>query len=316
MRIVALIFCCCLYMGCDQAENVEVIWQYIDVPTSEDLEQIKFDANGIGHFVGGDTWVLGITGISRDGGNSWTVDSVCNKRLFDLQFDDHGTGYASGIDGILMIFGADEKWKYNRIGTYEPSRGVFFGPKGEGITVTGSAFGNGEIQRFNQNLIREQVDTFDYQLEDVVYSDSTTIHIAGYGVIMRSIDAGRTWERNEPSQGDFFQEIQFLNETLGYTIGYGGSILKTTDAGVNWEFLRRGKNWLVTDAPFRALHFLDENEGYVVGEKGTLFYTDNGGTDWQSINNLPDENFLDITIYEGKGYLVGENGVLVCFSIL
>ncbi len=286
------------------------------IPTSENLEQISFDNNGIGHFVGGDTWTLGIAGISKDGGKTWRVDSICNKRLYDLYFDETGKGYAAGIDGYLLTFDSSQVWEFHRFGTYDPHRGVFFGPNQEGITVSGGAFGNGVIQRFNKNFQRIQLDTFDYQLEDVVYSDENTIHVAGYGVVMRSIDAGQTWQRNETGKGDFFQEIQFLDESLGYMIGFGGSILKTTNAGATWEFLRKGKNWTVSDAPFRALYFLNSEEGYVSGEEGTLFYTENGGEDWKSVDNLPKDNFLDLTIYENHGFLVGEHGVLVRFNLL
>ncbi len=303
-------------MACDQAKNSEVVWEYIDLPTSKNIEQIAFDNNGIGHFVGGDTWSLGIAGISNDGGKTWKVDSICNKRLYDLHFDNSGKGYAVGIDGYLLTYEANERWDFHRVGTFDPHRGVYFGSNQEGITVSGNAFGNGVIQRFNQNYQRIQIDTFDNGLVDVVYSDEKTVHVAGYGLVMRSADGGLTWTRNETAAGDNFQEIQFINESLGYMIGYGGSILKTTDAGLNWEFIRNGKNWAVTDEPFRALYFMNAEEGYVAGENGTLFFTDNGGDDWKHIKNLPKDNFQDITINDNYGWLVGEGGILVRFELL
>ncbi len=304
------------FFSCDQARDVSIEWEYLSIATQVNLDQIGFDVDGIGHIVGGDTWTLGIYGQSDDLGITWQFDSLLNKRILDISFDPTGKAYAVGIDGHLFDKPKNKPWNFHRFGTWDPARGIAVNEDGMGVLVSGSAFGNGIIERFDSNFVQLQVDRFEFQLQDVVFSNEMTIHVAGYGIMMRSIDGGANWIRAENIVGDFFQEIQFIDENIGYAVGAGGSIIKTEDAGGHWEFIRTGKNWTVSDEPFRALFFIDELEGYIAGNNGSLFYTENGGVSWKKIENLPEENFEDVVILNDTGFLVGEEGVLVRFTPL
>ena len=315
LRLISILILLTTIFSCDRAEKTTITWEYLTANTAAHLEQIIFDQDGIGHIVGGDTWILGVYGKSVDGGATWNFDSLTNKRLYDLSFDDQNNGYAAGIDGQVWFLPDGEDWQFFRTGIWQPHRGLAFWNPEMGITVSGHGFANGYIQRFDPGFKVVQLDSLVHELADIRFSDEQTIHIAGYGVVLRSDDQGKTWNQLDV-EGDFFQEMQFLDANTGYMVGSTGSVLKTTDGGQNWNFVRKGNSWTLSDAPFKALFFLDEAIGYLAGDRGTLWLTKDGGDSWIEVNNLPEENFLDISIFENKGYLVGENGVLIRFDLL
>ncbi|MCB9263777.1 MAG: gliding motility-associated C-terminal domain-containing protein [Lewinellaceae bacterium] len=71
-------------------------------------------------------------------------------------------------------------------------------------------------------------------------------------------------------------DVYFVSETTGWTVGNTGIIYKTTDGGANWA---------VQSAPtvndLNAVHFIDENKGWAVGDLATMLVTTNGGSTWQ-----------------------------------
>jgi photosystem II stability/assembly factor-like uncharacterized protein len=68
--------------------------------------------------------------------------------------------------------------------------------------------------------------------------------------------------------------IYFLNANTGYTAGDSGTILKTTNGGINW--IQQITNSTSTIA---NIQFLNSQRGYATGGKDFLSTT-NGGTNW------------------------------------
>jgi len=70
--------------------------------------------------------------------------------------------------------------------------------------------------------------------------------------------------------------VQFPVSTLvGYAVGNGGVILKTTDGGGTWTPQTSG----VTD-PLMSVSFANDSTGFVVGAAGTALKTTDGGSTW------------------------------------
>jgi photosystem II stability/assembly factor-like uncharacterized protein len=59
---------------------------------------------------------------------------------------------------------------------------------------------------------------------------------------------------------DNFWSVRFVNSTTGYIAGRQRSILKTTNAGLNWNF----QTWN-SDSNLTGNYFINANTGYVVG---------------------------------------------------
>lgn len=301
------------FLSCGK-EKISLTWEELDSGVFSNLSGVHFTSPDTGYAVGGDTWLLGLTLQTNDGGQNWQVDSFSNKQLFGLDFTPDGLGLTVGIDGYLF-----EKpqtatsWKFHRLPRWKILRDAAFSSTGESTVVGGEAFDYGILMTLNANYGTITTDTFANQLNAVCYSDALTAHAVGYGIILRTTDGGREWVLGEET-GDFFRSVHFPSSTTGYVVGYNGSILKSTDAGLTWESLRSGDAIGVKDIPFQVVHFTSEDRGYIAGDGGVLWRTENGGEDWQVVKGLPDINFQDIHIIDQVGYLVGDDGRILRFE--
>ncbi|MBZ0199246.1 MAG: T9SS type A sorting domain-containing protein, partial [Ignavibacteriaceae bacterium] len=70
-----------------------------------------------------------------------------------------------------------------------------------------------------------------------------------------------------------------LNDTLGWVCGLRGTLLKTTDAGVNWQSVDIG----YPNISYWAIDFLDENLGVITLGNGSILKTTDGGESWTDI---------------------------------
>jgi photosystem II stability/assembly factor-like uncharacterized protein len=80
------------------------------------------------------------------------------------------------------------------------------------------------------------------------------------------------YEREKP---DHYYGIAFPSASVGYIVGGGGSIMKTTDGGSTWV----DQTSPIPDS-FFDVFFKSETEGWIVGDNGVIVYTTDGGTNW------------------------------------
>jgi photosystem II stability/assembly factor-like uncharacterized protein len=109
---------------------------------------------------------------------------------------------------------------------------------------------------------------------------------------------------------DHLFDVDFVNENLGWAVGYFGTVLKTTDGGKTWTRLGSG-----TDALLKSVDFLDDQYGWAVGLRGTIIHTEDSGKTWRAQNSgsqtyLRGVKFVD----RNRGWVVGELG-LVLFTV-
>lgn len=111
------------------------------------------------------------------------------------------------------------------------------------------------------------------------------------------------WEWQNPSPfGNGLTEIQFLNSSVGYACGYGGTIIKTIDGGENWIALENDINDLIID-----IFFITEETGWLITYNfHEIYKTTNGGEDWEVKGNLSPRYATSIWfIDEMKGFASG-----------
>lgn len=75
-----------------------------------------------------------------------------------------------------------------------------------------------------------------------------------------------------------FNCVRFTNNSHGFICGDDGILLRTTDAGNNWEtiFLNASYN-------LNNIYFLDKSVGYICGNGGFIIKTTNSGLNWNRI---------------------------------
>ncbi|MFK7807594.1 MAG: hypothetical protein AB8F74_07350 [Saprospiraceae bacterium] len=300
--------------SCGKKEKIELEWEEIEVNNSLPLNDVVFTDVNKGHVVGGNNWLKGCYLSTTDGGETWDTDSVANKRLFAIDFLPDGFGVALGIDGYHFRKETEAAdWKFARLPYWDILRDVAYKSPTEGFAVGGAGYSKGVILKLTNNTATRR-DSFDNELSTICYSDENTMHAMGYGIVLRSTDAGETWTRL-PVYGDFYRSVCFPSESVGYAVGSSGTILKTTNTGADWKKIRDGSKVRVSDTPFRDLFFLDEERGYIVGENGTCWQTTDGGEEWQIVKNAPDVDFLGIDIIDGIAWLVTEEGRIFKFFV-
>ncbi len=303
------------FLSCKK-EKFYPSWIEHNSPTELTLNAVHFSDDTTGHIVGGNVWNDDIYLKTTDGGTTWLVDSLNGKEIYDMQFNADHNGFAVAWGGDFYFKETPESnWTFHNLGfPFETFRGVSFWGKENGIIVTGAAFRSGKIIQVNETFEASIVDSFEQELSAVFHSEKDIVHVVGYGIVLRSTDGGNTWKKKNII-GDFFRAVHFPTSTVGYAVGQSGSIIKTTDAGENWKFIRNGDAISTSNKSFRSVFFIDEDHGYVVGHDGLFWRTKNGGDDWETMPDLPEVDLHDIFIRNDRGFIVGKNGKIFSFEI-
>lgn len=272
------------------------------------LNSVYFTSDSVGYAVGGDLWVDDVVLTTNDGGESWSTDSIGGKELFAINFDENNNGFTGGINGQFHFKPVQQdEWESYYMGYGYHIRDIDFWNKDNGIIVTGAAFQDGMIFKISEGFNVELVDSFEQELSSIFYSGENTIHVGGYGLMLRSTDSGATWKRTGIT-ADFFRAIHFPTNDVGYAVGYSGTILKTTNAGEDWQILRNGDKLNISNEPFRSVFFVDENEGYIVGDFGLFWKTSDGGNHWDVVDFPNDVDLHDVFVINNRIYIVGKAG--------
>ena len=301
-------FCLFLLISCKEEVKLKLPWVELPSPTSMTLNSVYFTSDSVGYVVGGNLWSEDIYLMTTDAGQTWTFDSLGGKELYAINFDKNNNGFTGGINGQFYFKPASQNdWEPFYLGYGYSVRDIVFWNEDNGIIVTGGGFQSGMIFRISENFNFEVVDSFDQELSSIFYSDENTIHVGGYGLILRSTDSGETWNRVGIT-ADFFQSIYFPSKNVGYAVGHSGTIVKTTNRGTDWKIIRNGDKIAVSNEPFRSVFFVDENKGYIVGDFGLFWRTIDGGDHWDVIEFPNDVDLLDLFVINNRIYIVGREG--------
>lgn len=109
-------------------------------------------------------------------------------------------------------------------------------------------------------------------------------------------------EEKEWRLRDHLYGLSFADEKNGWAVGQYGTILKSTDGGLNWQYQRSG-----TQEHLNAIYAVSPQSAYAVGTAGLLIHTTDGGESWNrtltGLNcKLSDIQFVTPT----EGWIVGE----------
>ncbi len=141
--------------------------------------------------------------------------------------------------------------------------------------------------------------------------------------MLHTVDGGKTWEQ-QATGIDFGQVVDLflIDEQNGWALtndnyypegsteGYV-QVLKTTDAGENWELINTGQIGMVTigyGIRTGKVYFQDVNTGWILGARGFVLKTIDGGKNWMKVI-LPSEyaNTMSIAFTDTQnGIICGE----------
>lgn len=315
-----------LFLTTCRKETTAIQWTKNSVNSDNDWRGVHFFDAQNGVIVGGKTWSGGFALRTHDGGAHWQMDSVQEWSLYGMCADaktlntEGAALYAVGISGQIFeqkkkdsLFkrAAHPYWRWFRDVAVRGGRGV---------SVGGQGWQAGILASFSlKNGQSPLIDSFPQEFASVAFADDSTVVAVGYGLVVRSTNAGKTWSPLKKLSDDFYQSVCFPSEKIGYIVGYSGAILKTTDGGASWSALESARQF--GTKRFRSVFFTDILRGVICGDEGLLWRTLDGGASWEVADNLPKVNFYDVFVTKSlgndavtEGWLVGAGGMIVRFS--
>jgi photosystem II stability/assembly factor-like uncharacterized protein len=287
----------------------------VDSGTTEQLRAIQMHNATTGYIAGGERYESGVILRTTTGGATWAIAETSDKALFDLSATSAQRVFAGGIDGRLhRSYDEGQAWTKFQSITYKDIYGVAFRDGLIGVAVGGIGYSAGVLHRTTNGGFSWEEDTLDRELRDAAFVNLDVAYVCGFGLIMRSDDAGETWE-GTTATGDFFNGLACVSTNLVYACGYNGTIVKTTDGGKNWKKQRNGSSIVVKKRYLHAIQFFDADQGYAVGRDGLILYTENGGEDWFEAKSGVSDDLYDIWLTSAKsGIIVGDGGSIYNFS--
>ncbi len=311
-----IILPCILFMlfSC-QKKSTDLVFTQLHSGVTDDINSVLFLDDSTGYACGGMRYESGKILKTIDGGFTWTNQSTADmeKAIYKIAFPSKDTGFACGYDGkIFRTFDGGKEWVLYQTGLWFPLRDIFMLTGKKGFSCGGDGFQSGyRINTTNAGDLWTG-DTSQTEFRSICFFNDSVGLLAGYGIILRTVNGGQSWEHTNAQQ-DFFVSMAFVNDLTGYAVGYTGSILKTSDGGQNWDQLRNSNSLLLPHLFFNQVTFRDENTGYIVGEGGCFLKTDDGGNHWLKIANAPDADLKGISLTSNGGFICGTDGNIFHF---
>ncbi len=290
------------------------------IPMHDRFNKIKFLNQQTGFIIGGQQFSHPAMLKTSDGGATWHEVTLPGnneqKEIYGFDLFKDGKIITVGYGGTIYVSSdTGSSFQYVQHASWKELKDVVFKSKDSALIIGGSGFNQGHISRFKtdgsgSNQISEMLG---FELCDIDMPDSNTVYYAGYGAILKSVDGGLTHDFTT-AKNDFFKAMCWKNSNEGIAVGYEGSIIRTTNGGASWQFIRNGN-----DFTKKKIHFLDverNNSSRVVAvaEGGVVFVSEDDGASWKEAMRFTSNDLYGITFRDEQTcFVVGDNGCL--FSI-
>jgi photosystem II stability/assembly factor-like uncharacterized protein len=284
------------------------------------LNKIKFLGDKA-FMVGGERFTQAHIYSLENEGNAQDLalpSTASQKEIYGLDIRNDGHIIAVGYDGsVFTSKDSGMTWSFSQHGMWKEFQAVAIGSDDSALVVGGHGFREGIIAHIsnegNGSIALSELRNF--EMSDIEFASTNRVYISGYGAILRSNDAGSTWNFTH-AKNEFFKAMAWQNEETGIAIGYEGSIYKTSDGGNGWRVIRNGNNFLK-----KKYHFLDiaknNSDTYViVGEEGTVWLSTNGGEDWKELSTFTKKELRGVAFKNENTFItVGEKGAIFSIKI-
>jgi photosystem II stability/assembly factor-like uncharacterized protein len=143
----------------------------------------------------------------------------------------------------------------------------------------------------------------DDDLYDVFYLDSIYAYYCGErGHIKFSQTYGKSWNWCYPNATQNFYGIYFKTPDIGFSVGDGGLIVRTTDMGQKWT-----KYFIPEKTKLNTITASINKEIFVGGDFGKGYSTTNEGNTWVAVDYKTTENIKKIIFEKNTGVVIGAN---------
>ncbi|MGB3344271.1 MAG: YCF48-related protein [Aequorivita sp.] len=246
----------------------------------EDARQIDFIDSQIGYVLMDDKIFK-----TSDGGNNWVDTELPITDWYPSNFDfvNENIGYATNHRSfVYKTYDGGQNWdlitgaggiNLSVEGTYDVkfiNENVGFVSGGRNYPRTFKTTNGGQSWVVVGNFRIYDIQFITEQLgyaRDNAYSSSK---------LYKTIDGGNTWTiLYEPNEA--INSHHFINEDIGFLVGYNGMLEKTIDGGNNWTQLN------IPHAAYDNVQFYSESIGFVVDDYENIYKTIDGGENWEEV---------------------------------
>ena len=270
-------------------------------PAVPDLADVHFaDANN-GYAVGDDGLILKTT----DGGSNWidVSDTSVVVDLAGVAVISDQVAYVAGDDSTLLKTtdgGANWVKSTFNFNNADLDGGIAFYDADHGIVIADANGGDawyttdgGANWNYSPLAGYFPVGTTSSRLYDIDVAGTTFVVVGYHRTTFISKDNGQTWTQSGPFSYEYDRNItvDVIDDNTIYVGGNDGWLLKTTDAGANWDTL-----YFNTGNDAEIVHFVNADEGFVFGNYSQWMATSDGGATFEPINEWPSSSFWGLAL--------------------
>lgn len=307
-------------------------WDRIDVPTQQYLRSVYFVDSLTG-------WAVGDSGIiinTLDGGNTWIIqESNTENDIVDVFFLNSNLGWASAFNysdppyGTLLL--KTNNGGINWVSETYPTENIFItcilfldslvgwmgGTPHALVNTTdgGNTWLQAEID--TSTLAFFPVLNIKFYNEQYGYACGGMFDIAG--VTWRTNNGGEKWYAIDVSDAPadevhdlyVFDSISVIGAGGDPDFGYGVGLIRTFNAGVNWEYEELG-----VQGNAYSIDFVNDAEAWApLGPQRKFIYSVDTGATWSEIPTPESTAIFDIVFPDSlHGFAVGMEGAMLKFK--
>ncbi len=147
-----------------------------------------------------------------------------------------------------------------------------------------------------------------YDFYGVTFLTPSVGYIVGaHGTILRTVDAGTTWDTLASGEYLNLKSVSFASGTFGKVCGAGGTVLTTTDGGQTWKHDSTGVR-----QDLRSIAAVDSSTWIVVGQGGVLLRTVDAGNTWDKFSTGTTDALNCVDFPSGSfGVVVGSSSSIL-----
>ena len=129
------------------------------------------------------------------------------------------------------------------------------------------------------------------------------------GGLWQMLDDKKSWKRIGLPVRHLILGGVFLDDFNGILVGGGGTVLLTSDGGVEWKPTKLTGDMI---SRLNSVFFVDRENGWIVGNSGKIFATSNGGNTWRNEASGTNEDLIDVFFLNSKeGFAIGDRGTIL-----
>ena len=306
-------------------EKIKSQVRVISIDADHRINDIYFINQMIGFAVGGSRYDEGYIFKTADAGQTWNriQENAINintetglQTLNAVHFYNDSIGQIVGHGGkILRTTNGGDNWSMIINGSWSTFSDIYMHSPTASSIVSNGAYSNGKIFTSSTAWYNFETDSLGFAARDIHFIDSNIGFISGYGVIQKTTDGGNTYKILD-IRNDYFFDMDFPTNTIGYVCGWEGGVYKTEDQGEKWKTVNPNNKVFGERQHYENIDFINKNQGVVCGYNGHILYTNDGGESWQKLETNTKENFHSIYFYDEQTVFAGgENGLFLELSI-